>query len=62
MNQYRILESDDIDELERLVNEKIAEGWMPSGSVAFTKYPLENDRKGYTEYRSWYGQAMVRIA
>ena len=47
--QYKILESKEVKELEKLVNAAIQEGWRPIGGVTYTLY---------VEF--WCAQALVK--
>ena len=48
---YHVVEADEVQELERLVNVLISEGWLPSGGVSIAAY-------GQGSW--WYYQATVR--
>ena len=60
--EYKVLESSNVSELERLVNEELQNGFEPAGGVAVTHYVLENSRKGYEEEYWLYSQALVKKA
>ncbi len=42
--QYKLIKGASLSELETLVNEAIAEGWVPQGGVAFTQHPQQCTR------------------
>lgn len=55
MKEYQIVEYYEAKELARLVNNSMAEGWLPCGGVVFT---LTNVGPG--TYHKNYAQAMIR--
>lgn len=55
--KYRIIESEDSDRLESLVNQAMADGWIPQGGVCAVRYQYESH--GDTQSAWWYSQAMV---
>jgi hypothetical protein len=48
--QYHLVEAQSAEDLERLVQEKINEGWEPQGGVAVATYGVGS---------WWYYQAMI---
>lgn len=42
--QYKLVKGASISELETLVNEAIAEGWVPQGGLSFFQHPQQCTR------------------
>ena len=57
---FKVVEANDLSDLEDLINKSLKNGWILSGSISCVKYFWRNDRKGFTEYESWYGHGMIK--
>lgn len=57
--EYQVLITTEVSELEHLVNEHCADGWIPCGGVAVSNWRVQCEGDGdYTNTE--YAQAMVR--
>lgn len=57
---YDVLEYENIEDLIEAVNEKMKDGWKPTGGIQVLHYEWTNERKGYTESSTNYFQAIVK--
>lgn len=64
MKEYIVLDSNSSEGLERLVNQKLEEGWTLVGGVSVCAWfeQWENTRKGNTESDTYsrYAQALIK--
>jgi len=56
VSKYKILEMDDLVELENLVNEYMREGWRPLGGICFAINPPM-----CSAHPMLYAQAIIKI-
>ena len=57
--EYKVLTADDSNELTKIVNWEISDGWEPLGSVSIGAY-VEPKAYGESEYGQILAQAMIR--
>jgi hypothetical protein len=63
MIEYVILNADSTDELERLVTQKLDEGWMIAGGVSVSVRITSIEKEGIMQYPSYcleFYQAMFK--
>jgi hypothetical protein len=59
IKEYKLLSSDEISDLNKVVNWEISEGWEPLGSASVSSYAIRNSF-GEVDYGFICAQAMVK--
>ena len=61
VDDYQVLQSEDLDELEKLVRAEIKSGWLPLGGISMTSHEVFGQLKdGHRYIVIVYAQAMIQ--